>query len=84
MLQANDPYRTRVRNAIRLALHLRRRNNLEELATDFGISSKTLSFLSNGRWSKTQRALIEVLLDACDEHHQHIGTTDAQPAEQGG
>lgn len=69
MTNSEENYRKIVRDAFRLALHIRRRDTFEQLADDFDLSSKTVTFLKNGRWSPTQRMLVEVLVDACNEWH---------------
>jgi transcriptional regulator with XRE-family HTH domain len=76
MTDPQDNYRKIVRDAFRLALHIRRRDTFEQLADDFNLSPKTVTWLKNGRWSPTQRMLAEVLIDACSEWHT---VSDAQP-----
>lgn len=39
-------------------------NTDEELADNIGVSSKTISFWRNGRWTKADIALIRILVSA--------------------
>lgn len=55
-----------VRHAVKEAFEEAERTHnvgsIEELARLYGLSTKTVSFLRNGRWTRTDRLLIAALL----------------------
>jgi hypothetical protein len=51
-----------VKEALEEAERIHGATNAEQLGKRYGLSSKTVSFLRNGRWTRTDRLLIAALL----------------------
>lgn len=61
-LPTDQETRAIVREALEEAERIHGAENVEQLADLYDLSVKTVSFLRNGRWTRTDRLLIAALL----------------------